>query len=95
MRPLSALAFFLALTCAAAPLRAQSPGAEAPAPAPIIETADDRPTDERIEADINDIFGQIEALTRVEASVRAGVVTLTGHRPRAEGDRRTPRNRRG
>ncbi|NNL89596.1 MAG: mechanosensitive ion channel [Marinicaulis sp.] len=57
---------------------------EADPAASVIEAADPRPTDEQIEREINQIFDEIQTLARVDASVNAGVVTLSGATPTAD-----------
>ncbi|WP_411817123.1 mechanosensitive ion channel domain-containing protein [Hyphococcus sp. DH-69] len=47
-------------------------------PDPVINAAPPDASDAEIAARIDDIFAQIEALERVDATVNAGVVTLTG-----------------
>ncbi|MEM8770414.1 MAG: mechanosensitive ion channel family protein [Pseudomonadota bacterium] len=43
-----------------------------------IAPTETKPTDAQIQSEINRIFGEIESLGRVDASVNAGVVTLSG-----------------
>ncbi len=69
------------LMLAAAPVCAQEPPAD---PDPVIETAPPGASDAEIEARIEDIFAEIESLHEVDASVSAGVVTLSGETATAD-----------